>query len=186
LRRPVFGRADRSSGALSERLPIGVADAEALGGLVDGPGRREAPSLGHYFLRRRRARRLSPQYSSASRFTAGAAGFLIFSQPFHREPKSIAVAHRSHGMELLIYCCCGGRVAAETAKTLSSSSAVSTGLAVTARSLRHWQILEGLQHQSRLSNQQWPALCSRPVQNTKTRVCIRPPPRTLQRQPSGQ
>jgi hypothetical protein len=28
-----------------ERLPIGVTDAEALGGLVDGPGRREAAGV---------------------------------------------------------------------------------------------------------------------------------------------
>jgi len=38
------------SSALSERLPVGVADAEAFGGLVDLPRRREAAfSVDHWF-----------------------------------------------------------------------------------------------------------------------------------------
>jgi hypothetical protein len=58
---------------IAQRLPIGVVDDEALLELINRPRRREA-ALCH------RLYRLRPQSSSASRRTAGAAGFLIFSQ----------------------------------------------------------------------------------------------------------
>jgi hypothetical protein len=79
-----------------------------------------------------RPRRLSAaKCLRASRHEAAAAVCLAAGQRRSRVRHAEPGAHRFHGMEFLIYCCCGGRVAAETAKTLSSSSAVSTDLAVT-------------------------------------------------------
>ncbi len=71
---------------VSQRLPVAVAHDEAGGRFLDSPRRREAAASQDQRSNQTRSRLLTfiqcgePQSSSASRFTAGASGFLTLTQ----------------------------------------------------------------------------------------------------------